>query len=173
MFLIVDQLSSAHRALIGFDMLSHYKCLLDMDRFDISFYDGAISHPLRNKSKIPNHQLVRTFTDVEIQPGAQSLIPVKVSKIYNDFDALLEPLHVHDYQGILISRGATTPNSNISVINVINPTDKTVVWNVINPTDKTVVWKQNSIIAAIRYLPHGCENIVNNYHVLSKETETK
>ena len=142
-------------------MSSHYKCLLDVDRFEISFYDGAIYHPLRTKSKIPNHQIVRTFTDVEIQPGAQSLIPGKVSKLYNDVDALIEPLQFHDYQGILIARGATTPNSNISVINVINP------------TDKTVVWKQNSIIAAIRYLPHGCENIVNNYHVLSKETETK
>ena len=50
-FLIVDQLISAHHAIIGFDMLSHYKCLLDMDQFEISFYDGAISHPLRTKSK--------------------------------------------------------------------------------------------------------------------------
>ena len=47
------------------------------------------------------------------------------------------------------------------------------VINVINPTDKTVVWKQNSIIAAVRHLLHGCVNIVNNYNVLSKETETK
>ena len=46
-FLIVDQLSSAHHAIIGFHMLSHYTCLLDMNRFEISFYDGAISHPLQ------------------------------------------------------------------------------------------------------------------------------
>ena len=92
---------------------------------------------------------------------ARSLIPVKVSKIYNDVDTLIGPLQFHDYQGILIARGATTPNNNMSVINVINP------------TDKTVIWKHNSIIAAIRPLPDGCINIVNNDNVLSKETETK
>ena len=68
---------------------------------------------------------------------------------------------LNDYQDILIARGATTPNNNMSVINVINP------------TDKTVVWKHNSITAAIRHLPDGCINIVNNDNVLSKEIETK
>ena len=74
---------------------------------------------------------------------------------------MIEPLQFHDFQGIFIARGATTHNNNVSVINVLNP------------TEKTVVWKQNSIIAAIRHLPHECVNIVNNDNVLSKETETK
>jgi len=150
-----------NNVIFGVDFLQNTHCVLDIQNFQVYFYDQAVILPLLEKDE--NSTVLRTIGHTVVPPHTEMILPVKLPSTFmarmtknmpqkQQFTAVVEPSNTPAHHNCLVARAVVLFSSTAS----------TTLCRLLNFSDSECIIHKKTPVANITVLPNVVDTPVTD-----------